>query len=72
MTMCLSTVYVKKNGETEKVMQDVSRMVAKDDGVLLTGMFGEEKYIEGRLESTDFLDGESIIIGRDATENSKH
>ncbi len=63
--MCLSTVYVKKNGQTEKVMQDVSRMVSKDDGILLTGMFGEEIYIKGRLESTDFLDGESIIIGHD-------
>ncbi len=65
--MCLSTVYVKKNGQTEKVMQDVSHMVAKDDGVLLTGMFGEEKFIIGRLESTDFLDGESIIIGQDSS-----
>ncbi len=63
--MCLSTVYVEKNGQTEKVMKDVSRMVIKDGGVLLTGMFGEEKYIKGRLESTDFLDGESIITGHD-------
>lgn len=56
---------MKKNGQVEKIMQDVSRMVTKDDGVLLAGMFGEEKYIEGRLESIDFLDGESIIIGHD-------
>ena len=66
--MCLSIVYVKKNGQTEKVMQDVSRMVSKDDGILMTGMFGEEKYIKGRLESTDFLDGESIIIGHNSSE----
>ena len=67
--MCLSTVYVKKNGQTEQVMRDVSRLTIKNDGVLLTGMFGEEKYIEGRLESTDFLDGESVIIGHDSSES---
>jgi len=63
--MCLSTVYLEKNGTPEIVMQDVSRMVAKDDGLLLTGMFGEEKFIHGRFKSMDFLDGESLIIGQD-------
>jgi predicted RNA-binding protein len=65
--MCLSNVYVEKNGHTEKVMGDVSRMVTKDDGMLLIGMFGEEKFIQGQLKHTDFLDGESVIIGHDSS-----
>lgn len=44
--MCLSTVYVEKNGKSERVMEDVSHMVAKDDGLLLVGMFGDEKFIK--------------------------
>ena len=60
--MCLSTVYIKKNGQIETVMQDVSHMVKKEDGMLLTGMFGDERFIEGRLKSIDFLNGESILV----------
>ena len=60
--MCLSTVYVEKEGHAESVMQDVSHMTAKDDGFLLTGMFGEEMFVRGRLKSMNFLDGASILI----------
>ena len=63
--MCLSTVYVEKNGKSEKVMQDVSQMVTKDDGLLLVGMFGDEKYVKGHLKRIDFQEGESVIIGQD-------
>lgn len=68
--MCLSTVYMEKNGIVETVMQDVSHMVSKNDGLLLTGMFGDEKFIEGRLKSIDFLDGESILIESVTEKNS--
>jgi predicted RNA-binding protein len=61
---------VEKNGQTEKVMQDVSHVASKDDGFLLTGMFGEEVFIKGSLKSMDFLDGESIFIGKDSTKTS--
>ncbi len=60
--MCLSTVYLEKDGKVEKVMQDVSHMTSKNDGILLTGMFGEEIFINGHLKSVDFLDGESVLI----------
>jgi len=63
--MCLSTVYVENNGKSERVMQDVSHMVAKDDGLLLVGMFGDEKFIKGRLKSIDFQAGESVVSGYD-------
>jgi predicted RNA-binding protein len=66
--MCLSTVYMENNGQMETVMQDVSHMVAKDGGMLLTGMFGEEIFINGRLKNIDFLEGESILMSCDSTE----
>ena len=58
--MCLSTVYLEKNSAKEKVMQDVSDRVSKDDGLLLVGMFGDKKYIEGRIKRIDSQDNDSI------------
>jgi predicted RNA-binding protein len=60
---------MEKNGIVETVMQDVSHMVSKNDGLLLTGMFGDEKFIEGRLKSIDFLDGKSVLIESIADKN---
>jgi len=64
--MCLSTVYVKNNGQVETAMQDVSRMVAKNDGMLLVGMFGDETFVNGRIESIDYLDGKTTILKNDS------
>jgi predicted RNA-binding protein len=66
--MCLSTVYKDVGGEVTTIMQDVSRMEARDDGVLMTGMFGEELFVKGRFKSMDFLDGKSILVEPDETE----
>jgi predicted RNA-binding protein len=66
--MCLSTVYKDTHGQVTQVMQDVSRMEAMDDGVLLIGMFGEEIFVRGRLKSMDFLDGKSMLVEADETD----
>lgn len=60
--MCLCTVYKETNGEATMIMQEVSRLEAKDDGYLLTGMFGEEKFVKGILKHLDFLDGKSLLV----------
>ena len=60
--MCLSTVYIDSKGKLKKVMQDVARMEAKDDGFLLADLFGEEVFIRGELKSMDFAAGQSILI----------
>ena len=59
--MCLSTVYIDSNGQLKKVMQDVARMEARDDGFLLVDLFGEEVFIQGELKSMDFAEGRSIL-----------
>jgi predicted RNA-binding protein len=66
--MCLSTVYKDTRGQLTQIMQDVSHMDAREDGVLLTGMFGEELFVKGRFKSMDFLDGKSILVETDETD----
>lgn len=66
--MCLSTVYKEIDGKATVVMQDVSQLELKDEGVLLTGMFGEEKFVKGRIQHLDFLDGKTFLVDTDAPE----
>ena len=63
--MCLSTVYVTSNGEMEKVMQDVAKMEAKDDGFVFENLFGEENAEargEALYQMQEFAEWDDIQI----------
>lgn len=60
--MCLSTVYIDAEGQLKKIMADVAGMEAKDDGFVFVNLFGEEKFVRGRLKSADFVDDNSVIL----------
>jgi len=60
--MCLSTVYIDADGQLRKIMEDVAGMEAKDDGFMFVNLFGEGKFVRGRLKSMDFVDDNSVIL----------
>ena len=60
--MCLSTVSIDSKGQLIEVMTDVASIEAKDDGFLMTGLFGDEKFVQGKLKSMDFVKGQSILL----------
>jgi len=60
--MCLSTVFTEADGRMTKVMQDVARMEAREDGYLFVTLFGEEQFVRGRLVRMDFVDDNAIIL----------
>lgn len=64
--MCLSTVYINSGGQQEEVMQDVAYMEEKDEGFLLIGLLGEQKWIQGRVKSVDFVDEHTVVLEKDA------
>ena len=62
--MCLSNVfYVDSNGQQQEVMQDVAQMEAHNNGFLLTGLLGEQKFVSGEVKSVDFVDKHSVVLG---------
>jgi predicted RNA-binding protein len=63
--MCLSTVYINSGGQQKEVMQDVAYMEEKDEGFLLIGLFGEQKWIQGRVKSVDFVDEHTVVLEKD-------
>lgn len=62
--MCLSNVfYIDSSGQREEVMRDVARMEAHDNGFLLMGLLGEQKFVRGEVKSVDFVDKHSVVLG---------
>ena len=70
--MCLSNVfYVDSNGQQQEVMQDVARMEAHNNGFLLTGLLGEQKFVQGEVRTIDFVDKHSVVIGVNITKHEQ-
>lgn len=53
--MCELKVFLWKGEEKEKVMDGVVRITVQDGSVLLEGIFGESKKVEGRLVRVDIM-----------------
>ncbi len=53
--MCEAKVYVVKNGDEERVMEDVILVQPEGDACLLVSLLGEQKLVKGRIAKIDFL-----------------
>jgi predicted RNA-binding protein len=70
--MCLSNVlYTDPNGQQQEVMRDVAKMEAHDDGFLLTGLLGEQKFVQGEVRTIDFVDKHSVVLGVNITKHKQ-
>ena len=62
--MCLSNVfYVDSNGQQQEVMRDVAQLEAHNNGFLLMGLLGEQKFVQGEVRTIDFVDKHSVVLG---------
>jgi len=62
--MCLSNVfYIDLDGQQQEVMRDVAQMEAHNNGFLLTGLLGEQKFVQGKVRTIDFVDKHSVVLG---------
>jgi predicted RNA-binding protein len=56
--MCQVNVVLDKNGEQEKVMENVTLLTIEPEGVLISTLFEKPKLIAGaKLTKIDFLNG---------------
>jgi len=53
--MCLSRVYVDKDGGRELLMEEVVSLNFEGTKLLLKTLFGEEKKIEANIKQIDFM-----------------
>jgi len=54
--MCLSTVYVDREGKREVVMEEAAQMKVRDNLIEVSELLGETKRLNGyQVEAVDFL-----------------
>jgi predicted RNA-binding protein len=62
VNMCLSTVYLDKEGSRQKVMQDVASMRALKNGFEVIDLLGVRTFVHGRIKSLDFVDDPMVLL----------
>jgi len=61
--MCLSNVFcIDSDGQQEEIMRDVAHMEAHQNGFMLAGLLGEQKFVEGKVKSIDFVDKHTVVL----------
>ncbi len=53
--MCEATVYVERDGQREKVMEDVVRIESTEAGIVLTKLLEPPQTVQGVIREIDFL-----------------
>jgi len=69
--MCLSTVYIQSKDRRIKVMQDVAQMEYDQEGYLLIGLLGDQKFVKGRIKSVDFVDDHTVFLEKEGKGGNK-
>jgi predicted RNA-binding protein len=50
------------DGKRIEVMRDVSHLEARDDGYLVTDLFGQSEYFHGRIKYLDLVDERIVVL----------
>lgn len=62
--MCLSVAYVVDKGQREEIMNDIAFLRAEGNGFMLTTLLGDNRFVEGRIESIDFMNEHSVVFAK--------
>lgn len=62
--MCIATVYIDTVSGKEEVMGDVVLVECENDGLRLTALLGEQKLLQAKVKSIDFLE-HSVVVERE-------
>lgn len=54
--MCEANAYLIKGKEEEMIMKAVDTVEPEDDGLKLTNIFGEQKFLKARIHSLSLVD----------------
>ena len=62
--MCLSKVYVDRDGKKELLIEEIASVNIEDDKLLFKTLFGEEKEVKANIRQIDFMT-HSIFLERE-------
>lgn len=60
--MCQMTVLLESNGQSEVIMENVTRLEVTPEGIRVSTMFEEPRLVSGgQVKTIDFLDGRAVL-----------
>jgi len=59
--MCEANAYLLKDGVEELLMEALDTIEPDDGGLRLTSIFGEQKFVKGRISRLSLVDHRVII-----------
>jgi predicted RNA-binding protein len=59
--MCEAVVFVDRDGDLEKVMDDVVELKPEGEKILLVDVFGEQKLLSARIQEVELMDHRIIL-----------
>ncbi len=62
--MCEASVYIRRGGKEEKILEEVEILRPQGDTLFLANIYGEQKRVKGRLVSIDFTEHKVVLEER--------
>ncbi|MBN2025721.1 MAG: CooT family nickel-binding protein [Actinobacteria bacterium] len=59
--MCEAAVFLDREGELEKVMDDVVEVKPEEGRLLLVDVFGEQKLVSAKISQVELMDHRIIL-----------
>ena len=59
--MCEANAYLVEGGKEQLIMESVDKVEPKDNGLRLVNIFGEQKYIQARIEALSLVDHKILL-----------
>ena len=59
--MCESHAYVLRDGQEEKILDDVTFLKPEGDRIVLRNLFGDEVTVKGRIEAIQFMEHKTLL-----------
>mgnify|MGYP006295026533 CR=1 FL=1 len=59
--MCLAKVYLKRNNDSELVMDNVTKLYVSDGTINMTTVIGEKKEVRGTIREVDLKNANIIL-----------
>ncbi|MFZ0134006.1 MAG: CooT family nickel-binding protein [Desulfobacterales bacterium] len=64
--MCLATVYLNNVEAQNRMMKDVALIEADGNGFWLIDLFGERRFVSGKIQLLSFTDGQCLMADKSA------
>ena len=60
--MCEANAYLKEADKETLIMEAVDKVEPDEDGIRLVSIFGDQKFIKGRIYSLSLVDHKVFIV----------